>query len=143
MPQALPAETTLAQTPPLLQADLGRLAGGDGAAGPVAVGDQAAAPASDGRLVLMGVVSGAPAAQGVAAVSPAGEGLALLSVDGKAPRAFAVGAVVDGERILQSVSQRRALVGLPGQAAQLELTLAAPADVPVARPPPAPAASRP
>ena len=132
--QSLPEQTTLAATPELLQADLARLAGNEAAT----VQAAAAQPAADARLVLVGVVS-PPVAPEQAASAPApgtrapavaggttNEGLALISVDGKPPRAFAVGAVVDGERVLQRVSPRAAHLGVAGQPAQWVLTLAPP-----------------
>ena len=128
--QALPAQTTLAAAPELLQADLSRLAGGE------AVAAQAAAVAvpqvADGRLMLMGVVSPPPTlprqfpGAGQAPDAEAQEGLALISVNGKPPRAYAVGALVDGEWVLQSVSPRVAQIGPVGQPPQLTLKLVAP-----------------
>ena len=58
-----------------------------------------AAPQSS-RFQLTGVVA-----------DPAHSGAALIAVDGKPPRAYRVGATVDGTLVLQSVSTRRALLG--------------------------------
>jgi general secretion pathway protein C len=136
--QALP----VTQAAPL-QADLGRLLGKTAAAAaPVA----AAAPEMASRFRLVGVMApkkGAPVQPGV--------GLALIAVDGKPPRAFAPGARIDGELVLQSVSLRTASIGpaqgatavtleLPPLAAASTGTLAAPAGfAPVVAPAPVPA----
>jgi general secretion pathway protein C len=66
-------------------------------------GKQAAAPdaaPASSRYVITGVV--ADLSKG---------GAALIAVDGKPPRAFRVGAVVDGDLVLQSVVGRRAMLG--------------------------------
>lgn len=75
----------------------------------------AAVPELASRFRLLGVV--APAAQG----SP---GWALISVDGKAARAVAKGAVVEGEWILQSVTQTGVAIGPRGSSAVVTLDLA-------------------
>lgn len=117
-PQPVPAHATVVQTNPALQGDLSRLLGAD----PVAPASPVAAvPVADVRLTLVGVVS------------PRGnknqrEGLALISVDGKPARTYRVGAVVDGERVLQSVSLRGAELGPRGGAAQVSLSIPAPAE---------------
>jgi len=49
-----------------------------------------------------------------------GRGVALIAIDGKPARAFPVGATVDGELVLQSVSLRTAAIG-PAQGAQTVL----------------------
>ncbi len=115
-PQPVPAHANVVQTSAPLQGDLTRLLGPD----PVVAATPAApAPVADTRLTLVGVVS------------PRGnthqrEGLALISVDGKPAKTYRVGAVVDGERVLQSVSLRGAALGPRGGAAQVALSLPAP-----------------
>jgi general secretion pathway protein C len=42
---------------------------------------------------------------------PGSEGVALIAIDGKLPRAFRVGAAIDGDFVLQSVSLRSAAIG--------------------------------
>ncbi|MEI6804845.1 MAG: type II secretion system protein N [Burkholderiales bacterium] len=58
-----------------------------------------AAPLSS-RFQLTGVVA-----------DPSHSGAALIAVDGKPPRAYRVGATVDGTLVLQSVAARRAVLG--------------------------------
>ena len=129
--------------------DLTRLLG---AAPVAAAAPTVAAPELASRFRLTGVMAGKP---------PGHQGVALIAVDGKLPRAFHVGASVDGEMVLQSVSLRAAAIGpaqgtpalvleLPPLAAATTGTLppaiAPPAPVaqPVVRPvPPAPTSRRP
>ena len=61
-----------------------------------------AASALASRIKVIGVMAPAP---GQAA------GVALLSIDGKPPKAIRVGGVVDGEMVLQDLSQRSARIG--------------------------------
>jgi general secretion pathway protein C len=94
------------------------------------VAEQVAAPAQAGRFRLLGVV--APVQQ-TAAQARHGKGdavgVALVSTDGKPARAYRVGAPVDGELVLQAVSQRSARLGPAGGSpvVQLELPLLPPA----------------
>jgi general secretion pathway protein C len=74
------------------------------------------APPANNRFTLVGVA----AAKGAAGSR---EGLALIGVDDKPPRAFRVGAVVEGEWVLQSVSARGAQLGPRGGAAAVVLEL--------------------
>lgn len=78
------------------------LAGPSAASGPQADPGMASALAS--RIKLIGVVAPREGSQ---------QGVALLSIDGKPPRAVRVGGVVDGDMVLQSLSQRGAQIG-PG-----------------------------
>lgn len=113
-----------------------------------------AAPPASTRFKLIGAV---------AAVG-GGEGWAVLAVDDRPPRTVRVGAKVDGDWVLQSVTTRQVLIGPPGGPAQVALDLpqlppaatgtlppagqmtppgavagaAGPAGVPVAEPPPMP-----
>lgn len=97
-PGSLPAHASVA-TPALPQGgDLTRLFGAPPA---VVVAEATPAPA-DARFKLLGVV--APAA---------GQhtGLALIAVDGRTPRAIAIGGRVDGDLVLRSISHRRVELG--------------------------------
>ncbi len=89
--------------------DLARLFG----AAPVLAVTEGARPEAPSRFRLVGVMapkSSTP--QGTGAY-----GLALIAVDGKPPRAFAVGAKLDSDLVLQSVGLRTASLG-PAQGAR-------------------------
>jgi general secretion pathway protein C len=116
-----PAHTSVAVAAASPRGDLSRLFGTEAA--PVAAVDEAEAPEAD-RFELIGVV--APRDGGAAR-----EGLALIAVDGKPPRAYRVGAVVDGDTVLQGVGRRSASLGPSGGTANITLDI----------PPPAPAAT--
>ena len=66
--------------------------------------------AASSRFKLIGVV--APRAERAAA-----EGLALIAIDGKPPKAYRVGAAVDGDLVLQRVHARGADLGVRDAAA--------------------------
>jgi general secretion pathway protein C len=69
-----------------------------------------AAPEAISRFKLLGIV-----APKYASATPPQHGVALIAVDGKMPKAYAVGARLDGELTLQSVSLRTAsIAGAPG-----------------------------
>jgi general secretion pathway protein C len=93
-----PAHAVSAGEAVVARGDLSRLLG----APPVAATASVTAPEISSRFRLAGVM--APKA-------PATQGIALIAVDGKLPRAFRVGAPVDGELVLQSVSLRTAAIG--------------------------------
>lgn len=79
--------------------DLDRLLGGTAvAAAPMAQ------PQAPSRFRLLGVV--APRAG-----TPEGQGVAVIAVDDKPPRAYRVGARVEGDLMLRSVSRRAAALG--------------------------------
>ena len=120
-PLPVPPQAQMAQPGAGLRGDLTRLLGED--APPVAA---AAAPVqlADARFALLGVVH--PMAS-----TAAGEGLALIAVDGKPPRAYRVGAVVEGTHVLQTVGARGATLGLRNGPGVVALSV----------PPPAPAAT--
>jgi general secretion pathway protein C len=101
----------------------------------VAVGDAAAVRVDLTRLLgAAPAATAAPAAQAVEASSrfrllgimapkpSAGpghaHGVALIAIDGKLPKAYQVGASLDGELVLQSVSLRSAVIG-PAQGAPI------------------------
>jgi general secretion pathway protein C len=90
------------------------------------VATQAAAPQAS-RFKLVGVMAplDASAASPGAKGKGAALGVALLSTDGKPARAYRVGAAVDGDWVLQAVSQRGAQLGPRGEAASLQLELPA------------------
>lgn len=79
----------------------------------------AAAPVVDlgSRFRLTGVL--APKA-------PNTQGVALIAVDGKMPKAYGVGAVLDGDLVLQSVALRSATIGPRGSTSAAVLELPAP-----------------
>lgn len=112
-PQAAPPQTQVAGSAAPLRSDLTRLLGNDP---PPVAPTVAAAPAPDTRFSLLGVVS--PRA--------GGGGVALIAVDGKPARAFKVGAAVDGQHVLQTVSARGATLGPRGGAATIALNIPPP-----------------
>lgn len=120
-PLAAPPLTQVAATAPAGTADLSRLLGADAA--PPAASAPAAEPAADARFNLVGVVS--PRSK------DGHGGVALIAVDGKPPKAYRVGAVVDGSHVLQTVSARGATLGPRGGSAAVSLNI----------PPPAPAST--
>lgn len=93
------------------RADLGRLLG----VTPREVAAPAAAPELASRFKLLGVMAARP---------PASSGFATIAVDSRPARTYAVGSVLDGELVLQSVSLRSAAIG-PKQGAPA-LTLEVP-----------------
>lgn len=61
-----------------------------------------AASALASRIKVIGVMAPAPGQSA---------GVALLSIDGKPPKAYRVGALIDGDMVLQDLSQRSARIG--------------------------------
>lgn len=108
----VPAHASVAQ-PSAAVGDLTRLFGAEPVA---AVEEEDPEPVADARFQLIGVVTPRPA-------GAADEGLALISVDGRPPRAFRVGATVDGEQVLQAVQPRGATLGPRGGAALVALSI--------------------
>ena len=106
-----------------VRGDLARLLG----TAPVAPTVTVAAPAAASRFRLLGIV--APRNAGVAGSGPT-HGVALIAVDGKMPKAFAVGAQLDGDLVLKSVSLRTASIA-SGQGAPT-ITLELPQPIPAA-----------
>ncbi len=148
-PQPVPAGAQLADATPVLQADLTRLLGADPAPAATAEPD-AAAPPPPSRFALLGVVAPRHAAgQG----RSTREGVALIAIDDQPPRAYRVGARVDGDTVLQAVSARGAELGPRGGPVQVALQLpplpppatgTLPAAAPAgASPPPVPPVQRP
>lgn len=113
----LPQAVQVADAGPALRGDLSRLLGVDA---PALTAAAAPEPAADARFSLIGVLSPQSA-------QAAREGVALIAVDGKPAKAFRVGAVVDGQNVLQSVDTRSASLGPRGGASLVALRLAPPA----------------
>jgi len=106
-----PAHTVTVSAAGMARGDLTRVLGAD--LQPVAAGETPA-PVEDRRFQLLGVV----AARGVLA---GGQGVALIAIDGKPPKAYRVGATVDGDNVLQAVTARGAALGPRGGAAAISL----------------------
>lgn len=118
-PQA-PAFAVAVGKSTVVRGDLGRLFG----APPTVVAVGEAIPQAPSRFKLLGVM--APRSKEEQSV--AGSGIALIGVDGKTPKAFAVGAPVESGLVLQSVGLRTASLG-PAQGAS-SMLLELPALVP-------------
>lgn len=116
---AMPAAAQVVGEGPAPRGDLTRLLGSAPAA-PVADDGEAAAPAQSSRFRLVGVVAPRPAAQPQA--TPRG-GVALIAVDGRPPKAYAVGARVDGDLRLTAVTHRSASLGVAAGASGMVLEL--------------------
>jgi len=87
----------------VVRGDLTRLFGAPPRAAVVA----AATPEAPSRYKLLGVMAPrSPAAQ-----AEEGRGVALIAVDGKPPKAYAIGARLDGDLVVQSVGLRTAAIG--------------------------------
>ncbi len=119
-PQPVPAGTLVADAAPVLQADLTRLLGADPKV--PAAEPEAAAPSPDPLFRLVGVVAPRGAAGNGRSMR---EGVALIAVGDRPPRAFRVGALVDGDTVLQAVSARGAELGPRGGPVQATLRLPA------------------
>ncbi|MCW7539880.1 hypothetical protein OOT46_18760 [Aquabacterium sp. A7-Y] len=98
-------------------AAVSRMLGG----GPERAPEQAAPPPESARFKLIGVM--APRS------GSTGPGVALLSIDGKPPKAFALGGRIEGDLTVQSLSLRAATIGRGESGSSFTLEL----------PPPAPA----
>ena len=110
---AAPPQTQVIAPSAALRGDLTRIFGADA---PAAAPDAPPEPAASSRFQLVGVV--APRAG-----HAVGQGLALIAVDGKAARAYRIGAVVEGETVLQSVRARGASLGPRGGVATVALEI--------------------
>ncbi|MFN7726869.1 MAG: hypothetical protein ACK5QH_17570 [Rubrivivax sp.] len=109
-PLPVPPQAQVVAAAPPPQGDLSRLLGAD------AVAPVAEAPPASARFQLVGVV---------APQSPGDAGVAVIAIDGRVPKTFRVGAVVEGDTVLQSVAQRGAQLGPRGGAATVALSVAA------------------
>ncbi len=116
---AAPAYAVAVGDAAVVRGDLSRLLG----AAPVAAVAAVTSPEAASRFRLLGIM--APKATAGAAAEP--HGVALIAVDGKMPKAYQVGARVDGDLVLQSVSLRTVSIGSGkgAQAITLELPLLA------------------
>jgi general secretion pathway protein C len=113
---AAPAYAVAVGDPGAVRADLSRVLGNT----PTVTAAAAPPAEASSRFKLIGIM--APKG-GVTPPEQHNPGVALIAVDGKPPRAFGVGARLDGDLVLQSVSLRTASIG-PAQGApyvQLEL----------------------
>jgi general secretion pathway protein C len=77
---------------------------------------EAAPPPEQGRFKLIGLA--APKEVG-------GPGVAVIAIDGKPPRAYHIGSVVDGDVVLQAIERRAVALGPQGGSAALRLELPA------------------
>lgn len=108
-PGGLPPQVQTVATDQAVRGDVLRMLGAVPAA---AVGLPAAAPEAAARFRLIGAVA-----------RDGGEGWATLAVDGQPARVVRVGAAVDSNWVLQSVSARQVTLGPAGAPAQLTLDL--------------------
>lgn len=125
-----PAHAQPAPAAAVVSGDLTRVLGANPVAPVVAV--DAVPPSPDQtRFQLLGVIAAAPAA---GAGRSAGPAWATISVDGKPPRTYRLGSVVEGSNVLQKVAARGVEIGPRGGAPAVTLQLT---------PPPAAATGRP
>ena len=108
----VPADAVVVDTAQAPRGDWTRLFGA-----PVVVEEVAVATPLQGRFKLVGVVASRHE-------TDAAQGLAVISVDGKPARAYRVGALVEGETVLQAVRARAADLGPSGAPAVVKLELA-------------------
>ena len=114
-PVAVPAHAVVVSMAGGFSGDSRRVLGAEAPAGVPAAAPQVAA---DPRFRLIGVVAPRGADAGPV-------GVALIATDGKPPKAYRVGAPVDGDLVLLSVRARGASLGPAGQEAQVDLQLPA------------------
>jgi general secretion pathway protein C len=112
----VPPQTQVAELSGTARGEIGRVLGVDAAPQEAAAQPESTA---DARFNLVGVVSPLGPAAG-------GGGVALISVDGKPPKAYKLGAVVDGQNVLQAVNARGASLGLLGGPALVALNIPPP-----------------
>ena len=110
-PSAVPAHAVAVDTTPSLRGDLSRLMGAD----PPPVEQAEPVAVTDARFKLIGVVAARPGSEQGS--------IALIAVDGKPPRAFKLGATVDGDLVLKAVRARGAELGPSGGAVAVMLDL--------------------
>ncbi|MDH5539866.1 MAG: hypothetical protein OEY03_10730, partial [Rhizobacter sp.] len=99
-----PAHTVSVASGLVARGDLTRLFGAPNETTAAAV---LANPEISARFRLLGVM----APKGGTTAKDSGQGIALIAVDGKPPRAFAIGAALDADLVLQSVNLRSASIG--------------------------------
>lgn len=120
--QETPSQAVVAVPKSIQRGDLTRVFGPDEAP----KSDAEAGPPPDKRFALLGVVAPrAPSGKGVSSQS-AKEGIALIAMEGKPAKAYRVGAVVDGDTVVQAVAARSVTLGPKGGPAQVSLELAPP-----------------
>jgi general secretion pathway protein C len=111
-PVQAPPQTVAVSSAAVLRGDVSRLLGAPPAAAPAPV----VADVS-GRFRLIGVMAPRPEA------ADRGQGIALIAIDGKPARPFRVGGTVEGDLVLQTVSQRSARIGPAKAPATVQLEL--------------------
>lgn len=116
---AAPAYAVTVGDAAAVHGDLARLLG----SAPVKVAAAQAGPEAGSRFRLLGIV--APKYPGTA--NGGEHGVALIAVDGKMPKAYAVGSPVDGDLLLQSVSLRTVSIAPAKGAPAITLELPLPA----------------
>ncbi len=116
-----PPQVAVAGQSQLPRGDITRVLGAD-APPPVdpSAGESLAGAPADARFQLLGVVAprGSETARG---------GVALIAVDGKPAKAFRVGAIVDGDNVLQAIRARGADLGPMGGKVTVALNIPPPA----------------
>jgi general secretion pathway protein C len=113
---AAPAHAVALGESAAVRGDLSRLLG---AAPAAAAAPQAAAPEVSSRFKLVGVMAPKAGKQSQAPL----HGVALIAVDGKPAKPFAVGARLDADMVLQSVSLRTASIGPASGAPMVKLEM--------------------
>jgi general secretion pathway protein C len=103
-PGPAPANAQAVSVDAGLRGDFTRLLG----AAPTAASVAPPPPAASNRFRLLGVLAPPPVS---GSAMPSKAGVALIAVDGKMARAYAIGAPLDGDWVLQSISRRSATVG--------------------------------
>jgi general secretion pathway protein C len=116
---AAPSYTVAVGDSSAVRGDLTRLLG----AAPVNAPTQAVAPEAASRFRLLGIV----APKYAEAATREAPGVALIAVDGKMPKAYRVGARLDGDLVLQSVSLRTVSISAAQGAPAITLELPLPA----------------
>lgn len=120
-PLAVPTQAAVAGPSRAADADLTRLFG---AAPAAAVAEAAPPPPESARFQLLGVAAPRDPRPGAGPdAAPAAGGVALIALDGKPPRAYRTGAVIDGDLVLQAVVARGVSIGPRGGAALVSLEL--------------------
>ena len=116
-PLTVPPQAAVAVPGVAVGGDLARLFGADLPPPPPTVEAQAPV-AESSRFQLLGVVA-------ARAYASRQQGVALIAVDGKTARAFRVGAVVDGDLVVQQVQPRAVAIGPRGGQVAVSLELPA------------------
>jgi len=122
---AAPSYTVAVGDVAAVRADLSRVLGSAPVA--TAAAPTTITPEASSRFKLLGIM--APKSQPGASAASAqrgSSGVALIAVDGKLPKAYVVGARVDDDLVLQSVSLRTAAIGPAQGAASIKLELPPP-----------------